>query len=215
MLRHIDIWRAIDDLAQAYGLSPSGLARKAGLDPTTFNKSKRTIRGGQARWPSTESISKILRATGASLPEFTALVIGDPEAQPLRRLPMIPFGRAAEPGLFDEEGRPAGEGWRGAAFLDAGDPHAFALEVSGNGMAPVYRDRAILVVSPRAGLRRDDRVLAKTRGGPVLAGVLVRRPGRQIVVDPIAGDPIAGGQARTTIASADVAWLHRIVWASQ
>ena len=43
MLRHADVWRAIDRMAEKYGMSASGLARRAGLDPTTFNKSKRNL----------------------------------------------------------------------------------------------------------------------------------------------------------------------------
>ena len=49
MLTHADIWNAVDRLAARAGLSASGLAKKAGLDPTTFNKSKRiTPRGPPA-----------------------------------------------------------------------------------------------------------------------------------------------------------------------
>ena len=65
MLTHSQIWGAIDALAARHGLSPSGLAKLAGLDPTTFNKSKRGGANGKLRWPSTESVSKVLRATGA------------------------------------------------------------------------------------------------------------------------------------------------------
>ena len=64
MMRHDDIWRAIDALAAEHGLSASGLARKAGLDPTAFNPSKRIGADGRARWPSTESVAKVLAATG-------------------------------------------------------------------------------------------------------------------------------------------------------
>ena len=67
MLTHKQIWAAIDALAARYGMSPSGLARKSGLDATTFNPSKRTAEDGKKRWPSTESVSKVLAATGASL----------------------------------------------------------------------------------------------------------------------------------------------------
>jgi phage repressor protein C with HTH and peptisase S24 domain len=73
LLTHAQIWRAIDALAAKHGLSPSGLARRAGLDPTSFNKSKRGG-AGKLRWPSTESIAKILAATGATLHEFVALI---------------------------------------------------------------------------------------------------------------------------------------------
>lgn len=76
MLRHADIWRAIDALASSHGMTASGLARRAGLDPTTFNKSKRITRDGKPRWPSTESVSKILQATESSLDEFTGHITG-------------------------------------------------------------------------------------------------------------------------------------------
>jgi len=52
MLTHNQIWTAIDRLAARAKLSPSGLAKKAGLDPTTFNKSKRVTPEGRQRWPS-------------------------------------------------------------------------------------------------------------------------------------------------------------------
>ena len=70
MFSHDKIWEAIDSLAARHALTPSGLARKAGLDPTSFNKSKRSSSDGRHRWPSTESIYKILEATGSTLEEF-------------------------------------------------------------------------------------------------------------------------------------------------
>ena len=39
-MKYEQVWDAVDKLARAHGLSPSGLAKKAGLDATTFNKSK-------------------------------------------------------------------------------------------------------------------------------------------------------------------------------
>ena len=76
MLTHKQIWTAIDALAARHDMSPSGLAKLAGLDPTTFNKSKRGGANGKLRWPSTESVSKVLAATGATLDEFVSLVEG-------------------------------------------------------------------------------------------------------------------------------------------
>ena len=75
-MTHEDIWRALDALAAEHGLSASGLARKAGLDATAFNPSKRVGADGRARWPSTESVAKVLAATGAGFSEFAALVTG-------------------------------------------------------------------------------------------------------------------------------------------
>src|SRR5271156_1518605 len=75
-MKHEDVWRAIDTLAAENGLSASGLAKRSGLDSTTFNPSKRRMPDGRNRWPSTESVAKVLDATGASLEAFTSLVSG-------------------------------------------------------------------------------------------------------------------------------------------
>ncbi len=106
MLSHGQIWRAIDGLAARYRMSPSGLAKLAGLDPTTFNKSKRGA-GGKLRWPSTESLSKVLAATGASPEDFVALVT-DRAAVKARMVPLIGMAQAGATGYFDEAGFPAG-----------------------------------------------------------------------------------------------------------
>ena len=73
-MTHDDIWHAIEKFASQHGMSCSVLARCSGLDPTTFNKSKRWTKEGQPRWPSTNSISKILASTGASIQDFTNLI---------------------------------------------------------------------------------------------------------------------------------------------
>ena len=54
MLTHAQIWNALDRLAARSGLSASGLAKRAGLDPTTFNKSKRITPDGRQRWQITD-----------------------------------------------------------------------------------------------------------------------------------------------------------------
>src|SRR6266705_1661448 len=74
MLTHAEIWSAIDRIAAANGITVSALARRAGLDPTSFNKSKRLTRDGKPRWPSTESIAKVLTATGCTLSRFVDFV---------------------------------------------------------------------------------------------------------------------------------------------
>lgn len=70
-MTHSDVWYAIDRFASEHKMSCSGLARRSGLDPTIFNKSKRWSKYGQPRWPSTGSIAKILAATGESVTNFT------------------------------------------------------------------------------------------------------------------------------------------------
>ena len=116
-MKHDDIWRALDTLAAENGLSASGLARRSGLDPTTFNPSKRRMPDGRARWPSTESVAKVLDATGASLEAFTALVSGaralasnGAARAATRRIPLIGFAQAGSDGYFDDGGYPVGGG---------------------------------------------------------------------------------------------------------
>ena len=94
MLTHLQIWRAIDALAVRHNMSPSGLAKLAGLDPTTFNKSKRGTANGKLRWPSTESIAKVLTATGASLDDFVALVSETSAGRRRRMVPLIGMAQA-------------------------------------------------------------------------------------------------------------------------
>jgi len=101
MLTHAQIWSAIDGLAKRSGLSPSGLAKRAGLDPTTFNKSKRITPDGRERWPSTESVAKSLKATGATLDQFVAL-ISESAHPPAEAVPLIGFAEAGVGGYFDD-----------------------------------------------------------------------------------------------------------------
>lgn len=210
MLKHADIWRAIDRLAQTHGLSASGLARKAGLDPTTFNRSKRTSTDGKLRWPSTESIAKILEATGSSFAEFVGLTSETPTRAQMQRIPVIGYAQAGSAGFFDDAGYPVGSGWDELAFPHIGDPHAYALEVSGDSMDPVYRDGDIIVVSPSTSIRRGDRVVVRTRAGEVMAKLLARQTATRIELQSI--NPLHEGRM---LAMEEIAWMARIIWASQ
>jgi phage repressor protein C with HTH and peptisase S24 domain len=210
MLTHAQVWSAIDRLAARAGLSASGLARRAGLDPTTFNKSKRITASGRARWPSTESISKALVATGTSIDVFVGLIQGDKAGVPTRGVPLLGFAEAGAGGYFDDGGFPAGAGWDEIAFPAVDDTHAYALEVSGQSMEPAYRDGDIILVSPAAPIRRGDRVVVKTRDGEVMAKELKRSTAKSIELKSLNAQ-----HPDRTIANEDVLWVARILWASQ
>lgn len=210
MLKHADIWRAIDRLAAQSGLSASGLARRAGLDPTTFNKSKRTTSDGKLRWPSTESISKILEATSASFGEFVALVGDTASPSALQRVPVIGYAQAGNDGYFDDAGYPAGNGWDELEFPHVTDDHVYALEVAGDSMEPVYRDGDIIIVSPAASFRRGDRVVVRTREGEVMAKQLARQTANRLELVSL-----NRAHPDRSLPMADVAWIARIMWASQ
>ncbi len=222
-MRHDDIWRAIDALAAENGLSASGLARRAGLDATAFNPSKRIGGDGRARWPSTESVAKVLAATGTGFEAFAALVTGMPAgtgrgggsggraaAAPARRIPLIGFAQAGGDGYFGDGGYPVGGGWDEISLPEVGDQNAYALEISGESMEPVFRDGDIVIVSPATAVRRGDRVVVRTAKGEVMAKQLKRQSAKRIDLRSLnPAHPDRGFDLP------EITWMHRIVWASQ
>ena len=210
MLRHKDIWSGIDRLAESAGFSASGLARRAGLDPTSFNMSKRINPQGNPRWPTTESISKFLHTTHTTLADFVALIGANAGAAHGRSYPVIGLAKAGKNGFFDEAGYPAGIGWRDVEGPDIGDYSAYALEITGNGLRPAFRPGDVVIVSPAATIRRGNRVIVKTIEGEIMAKEIVRRTKRQLELRSVNSD-----HPDPVVATENVAWMHRIVWASQ
>jgi phage repressor protein C with HTH and peptisase S24 domain len=209
MLTHAQIWTALDRLAARSGLSASGLAKKAGLDPTTFNRSKRITPDGRARWPSTESLAKALSATGTNIETFVELIT-DNTPKPSRAIPVIGLAEAGSGGYFDDAGFPSGSGWDEIPFPAVNDEHAYALEISGDSMHPLYRDGDIILVSPSSAIRRGDRVVVKTREGEVMAKELKRRTAKTIELKSLNAE-----HGDRVLSAADVLWMARIVWSSQ
>jgi phage repressor protein C with HTH and peptisase S24 domain len=210
MLTHAQIWTALDRLAAVAGLSPSGLARKSGLDPTTFNKSKRITPDGRTRWPSTESVAKALAATGTTIDTFVQLIEESGRSAIKKTLPLIGLAQAGKVGTFDASGFPAGQGWEEIRFPAVDDEHAYALEVSGDAMAPAYSDGTVLIVSPAASIRRGDRVVVKTADDAVTVMELKRRTARTVELRSIEPAP-----TERTLSARDVLWIARVIWASQ
>ena len=227
MLSHKRIWSAIDALAARHDLSPSGLAKRAGLDSTTFNKSKRFAVDGRPRWPSTESLSKIMDATGSTLSEFMALVSAESSSHAaanggpapfspmrsvsLRDVPVLGMAQAGAGGYFDDAGFPAGQGWDTVPFPGADlDEGCYALEITGDSMEPLYREGDTIIVSPTVQVRRGDRVVVKTRDGEVMAKMLLRKT--SLVVELQSTNP---NHPDRTFPVGEIEWMARIVWASQ
>ncbi|CAN5116911.1 helix-turn-helix transcriptional regulator [soil metagenome] len=217
MLTHGQIWAAIDALAARRGVSASGLALLAGLDATSFNKSKRLSSDSppRPRWPSTESLAKVLQATGADFADFAELVQGrerGSSAASARRpgVPLIGLAQAGHGGFFDDAGLPTGEGWEEVEGpgTELGD---YALEITGHSMLPAYRAGDRIVVRPLTGApRRGDRVVVRTSAGEVMAKEVMRITARKIVLASLNPD-----YPTRELDRRDIAWVARILWASQ
>ncbi|MEO0327596.1 MAG: helix-turn-helix transcriptional regulator [Pseudomonadota bacterium] len=221
MLTHVQIWAAIDALAKQCSLSASGLARNSGLDPTTFNRSKRFTSSGRERWPSTESIAKILKSTNTSVEEFTMLISQPKGASEdgnidykadfqQRGIPMIGFAKAGHGGFFDTSGIPTGQGWRNLGPLFNRSESSYALRVSGDAMMPLYRDGDILIVDPAVAIRRGDRLVAKSHDGGVFASIMERKTDAIVELKSLKSD-----EPNTTHDLIELEWMARIIWASQ
>ena len=209
MLTHSQIWNALDRLAARNQLTASGLAKKAGLDPTTFNKSKRITPEGRPRWPSTELVAKALAATSTKVDNFMSLLTESGKA-PLSSVPLIGLAEAGHGGFFDDGGFPVGKGWEEIEFPGIADEHAYALEISGESMKPAYRKGDVIVVSPAAQVRKGDRVVVKTKDGEVMVKELKRKNAKVIELKSLNAE-----HRDRTLQMSDVLWVARVMWASQ
>lgn len=212
-LSYFEIWRGIDNLAAQKGLSPSALAQKAGLDPTSFNKSKREGPDGRQRWLSMETLNKVLAATNTSFLDFM-LMAGD---QPIpgtkaAHLPLVSFSMAAKDALFDENGLPLDSisGWEKIDFPCVAKPGMWALEMTTNTYAPVYPEGCLLLIAPQTEIRRRDRVVIQLMNGPMILGELVRETNHHIDIQPLTTDATG-----LSVERQQLAFMARIVWASQ
>lgn len=211
MFTHKQVWGAIDTIADRYGFSASGLAKKAGLDPTSFNPSKRNGPEGRPRWPTMESISRVLNASGAGVEEFMDLLTGRKGAAPrLKQIPLLGFAKAGKGGFFDDSGFPHGSGWEEIDVPGVTDSAAYALEITGDSMMPIYREGDIIVISPAATIRKGDRVVVRTADGQVMAKIMQRQTARTLELASF-----NAAHETKTLDMKDVDWMARIIWASQ
>jgi len=205
MLTHESIWRGIDRLAERRGMRPSTLAEKSGLNATSFNQSKRTDPKTQrGRWPSTESLSKILRYTRTSFTDFAALVSAR-EPMP-SRLPRLKIEEVSADS-FTDLGKVKPTGWRRAGFPIGGDPQAFSLEIADSTLEPAFFAGDVIVVSPSNLPQPGDRVVVLTRDGTPLVRQLMQRTPKTVVLRRL-----TGRRTTETLDRKDVVWFYRIGW---
>lgn len=209
-LSHGQLWKAIDGLARREGISASALARRAGLDATSFNPSKRFGPGDppRPRWPSTESLTRILHATGLSLGEFAALAQDAPERA--STVPMLGMAQAGQDGFFDDAGLPVGDGWE-QTELPRPKETLLSLRIAGDSMVPLYREGDRVIVDREASdVRKGDRVVVRTTGGETLAKEVAAITPRMVTLTSV--NPAYESRV---VARRDIVWMGRILWVSQ
>lgn len=210
-LSHAKLWKAVDALARREGLSASALALKAGLDATSFNPSKRFGPGDppRPRWPSTESLTRILDAAGLSLAAFAELADDAPERP--ATIPLLGLAQAGAEGFFDDAGLPTGEGWEQTELPQVTDG-LFSLLISGDSMTPLYREGDRVIVDPARteAVRRGDRVVVRTIAGETMAKEVARATARSVTLASL--NP---AYPPRVLPRKEIAWMARILWVSQ
>ena len=212
MFKHEDIWGGLDRLASSLGYSPSGLAKKAGLDPTAFNKSKRISPDGKPRWPSTESLAKVLSVTGTTMSDFIAILDADADSAAVtsHTIPVVGFAQAGEKGYFNTDGTPKGGSWDEIALPATASEGLYAIEVSGDSMKPLYRPGDTLIVDPTTRIRKNDRVVVKLKSGEVTVKTLSKKTDTESELKSL--NP---KHENHTVKNNDIVWMARVVWVSQ
>ena len=209
-LSHAKLWKAVDNLARREGLTPSGLARRAGLDATSFNPSKRFGAGDppRPRWPSTESVTLVLQATKISLADFAALA--DDAPQTSSTVPLLGLAQAGQDGFFDDAGLPIGDGWDQTELPRPKDT-LFSLKIVGDSMAPLYREGdRVIVDQEETRVRRGDRVVARLSTGETVAKEIASLTARTVTLSSINPD-----YPPRIVPRSDIEWMARILWVSQ
>ena len=203
-MQHGDIWRGIDLLAKHHGLSTSGLAKLAGLDATAFNKSKRRPKNGRPRWPSTESISRILSAVGTDFEAFARLVSG-------RKATEIPLLTRSEVEMMTAP--PLAQGSMIQDMQTFAPPRlsefeqSFAVEIGEDDLAPTYAAGDRLIATLQTELAVGDRVIIKPQLHRALFGTLCAVSRDHVEIDTSSGQHMFDRAA--------LEWTARILWISQ
>ena len=202
------IWEVIDKFALTNGMSPSALAKSIGLDATTFNKSKRIRADGKQRWPSLESLNKILEVYNIELEDLYKYG-GEPcHSTSAMSLPYIALSNLAAGGKSSARKLDIAS-WR-QVNLPYSPNNMYAIDLDNSAYEPLYNFGATLVVAKDSEIRRGDRIVIITQNGETFIREFIRREEGSIkVCTPQDKENLQ------YINLSDIRLLNRIIWASQ
>lgn len=215
MLSHEQVWSAIDQLAENNRLTPSGLARQSGLDPTSFNKSKRMTSEGRLRWPSTESIAKALSATRTPFSEFANIVRGEPHFALRQKMDhkqpdAMGFSQAGVANFCDDGGLPALQKSANDPVHPFEEPDSFTMKITGDELDPVYRHGDTIIAVHERAVKPGARIIIELQDQSVLIRDFLSINGGEMKVATLT-DP----KLESVIPRAKIAKIARILWVSQ
>jgi len=207
-MQYEKVWDAVDKLARLNGMSPSGLARKAGLDATTFNKSKRVRADGKKRWPSLDSINKILIACNISFDQFYNLIEDDFHPDSLNEIPCISFTQL-ETGALISDGVMDTENWNRIHFPE-NTVSMYAVGIDVSDYDPVYRKGSKIIAAKNSEIRQGDRIIVFFKDREATIREFVHRTASTLVL----GD-VTNPENKISANITDIEMVNRILWAEQ
>ncbi len=207
MLTHSQIWAAIDGLAVRYDLSVSGLAKKAGLDPTTFNKSKRITNDGRDRWPSTESVAKVLQATHTSITDFVYMIAAGHDAPTFYTQN---DRMALEEGFSESSDDFVTTGNYIEIFLKHCGDNSLVIDDFEDHMSPFYREGDILIVNQQSKFQTGDRIVIKLSNQTFVPGIFEKQNKSSLTLSFAHPD-----YSPKTFKKSEFTMIGRIVWVRQ
>ncbi|MBL4590159.1 MAG: helix-turn-helix transcriptional regulator [Alphaproteobacteria bacterium] len=203
MFTHEEIWVALDRLAEAHNYSTSGLAKKAGLDPTTFNKSKRITPDGKPRWPSTESIAKSLAATEATLLDLIGFIENTTLTPTSAGLSTFEHYDLSQNELkrLNQKNLPT--------IIDAPE-NSFAITLTTPQWTPTYKKGTTLIACPTDNFEPDDIIFIETHDSQFFIMAV-----DSIEEEVIALRAIVINEPDRRLERADILKSAKVLWASQ
>ena len=202
------IWDAIDKFAKNSGMSPSALAKSIGLDATTFNKSKRIRNDGKQRWPSLDSINRILEVYNIEFEDLYKLSDDIHSTKQSLSIPYISLSGLSQGSRTDVRKFDISS-WRQVQFPYS-TQNMYAIDLDDSCYEPLYNFGSTLVVAKDSEIRRGDRIVIITRSGESLIREFIRREENAIkVCTPYDKENLQ------YINLSDIRLLNRIMWASQ
>lgn len=207
-MKYEEVWNAVDKLAKNRGLSASGLAKLAGLDATTFNKSKRIRPDGKKRWPSLDSINKILEVCNIGFEEFYNISNTGEPREGSTSIPFIKFSKLTEQQNFISKNLDTSL-WNKVMFPDNRD-NLYAIEIDAHNYAPVYKNGAMIMVASNSDIRKGDRIIIFQQNGEILINEFIRRTATKLVICDVNNCDI-----EIDMLISKIKLINRIVWASQ
>ena len=207
-MKYDTVWSAVDNLAKSLGMSPSGLAKKSGLDSTTFNRSKRKRPDGKNRWPSLDSLNKVFEFCNITFEEFYKYGETDNPTENLNTIPYIKLSGVSKR-EYCQDGEICTANWETICFPD-GTKNLYAMEIDNTDYAPLYKFGTTLILAKHSEIRRNDRVAVFKKDGAFLLAEFIRRKPRTLELQNLNAPEESFSENID-----DILFLSRIVWASQ